>query len=118
MAAPLLLLPRRVDDLIEGVPPFDSRLDMQLVVRDDEFLPLSMDEGPDMTDVFPLSRLDGPLCCCCMLRKCFSRSWLIFSSKRCLCCALALSSAGDRDCSRILDLEWPELMDRGRLPLE
>lgn len=58
-------------DRMEG-GPLDSRLDMQLVVREDEFFPLSIEEGPDITDVLPLSRLEGPLSC--MLRKCFSRS--------------------------------------------
>lgn len=117
VVAPLLVT-LRDDDRMDGVP-FESKLDMQLVVRDDEFLPLSMDEGPDITDVLPLSRLEGPLCCCCILLKCFSRSWLIFSSSMCLCCARALSSPGDRDCSRIFDLdEWPECTERGRLQLE
>lgn len=64
------LVNRRTERMEGG--PLDSKLDMQLVVREDEFFPLSIDDGPDITDVLPLSRLEGPLSC--MLLKCFSRS--------------------------------------------
>lgn len=64
-------------DCIDG-GPFESKLDIQLVVLE-EFFPLSILDGPDRSDVFPLSRLDGPLW---INRKCRSRSLLIFSSNR------------------------------------